>query len=67
MKKRSRRNRYDPRWAKENRVSWDVYLRVAGDVTITVAVMAPPDATDMELLTAAASRLKRQRESEYES
>jgi len=54
-------NSYDPRWEMYNRVEWQVFLR-AGDITLTVYVMAPTDATDMELFTAAASKLKRQRE-----
>ena len=55
------RNQYDPRWAMYNRVEWQVFLR-AGDITLTIYVMAPDDATDIELFTSAASKLKRQRD-----
>lgn len=54
-------NHYDPRWDMANRVEWQVFLR-AGEITLTIYIMAPDDATDMELFTAAASKLKRQRD-----
>lgn len=61
--KRRKRYEHDPRWDFENRVEWEVYLGVQG-IKLTVLVMAPPDATDMELLTAAASKLAKQRKVE---
>lgn len=61
---RRRRRKHDPRWDFENRVEWCVSLGLKCGATTQVIVMAPPDATDVELLSCAVSKLKRQQEEE---